>query len=61
MDEKPIVNPNDSSEWARLQAKLRRGIESLDRGEGIPVEQAFDQLDDYIEALANRGARKDAA
>lgn len=61
MDEQPVVNPDDSAEWARLQAKLRQGIESLDRGEGIPVEQAFDELDDYIDELAKRGDRKDAA
>lgn len=61
MDEPSTLNPNDAVKWARLQAKVRRGIESLDRGEGIAVEQAFDELDDYIDELAKRRERKDAA
>ena len=61
MDEPSTLNPDDTVKWARLQAKVRRGIESLDRGEGIAIEQAFDELDAYIDGLAKRRERKDAA
>jgi antitoxin ParD1/3/4 len=47
--------------WARLHAKLRKGIESLDRGEGLSLEETFDELDNYIAKLAKRRERKDAA
>ena len=44
--------------WERLHAKLRRGIESLDRGEGRSLEETFDELDDYIAELAKRTKAK---
>jgi hypothetical protein len=61
MDEPPILIADDAAKWTRLQAKIRRGIESLDRREGNTVEQAFDELDDYLDELAKRRERKDAA
>jgi Arc/MetJ-type ribon-helix-helix transcriptional regulator len=47
--------------WARFEREMRKAADSLDRGEGIPVEQAFDELDEYIDGLTKRRERKDAA
>ena len=46
---------------ARFEAEIQKGLDSLDRGEGIPLEQAFDELDAYIDELAKQRERKDAA
>lgn len=31
-----------------LRADIRAGIDSLDRGEGIPAEEVFREMDEYI-------------
>jgi antitoxin ParD1/3/4 len=49
------------AQWARFQAEIQKGIDSLDRGEGIPLEEAFDELDAYIDQLATDRERKSAA
>lgn len=49
------------AKWARFDAEIQKAIESADRGESIPLEQAFDELDEYIRALETRNDRKDAA
>lgn len=47
--------------WARFDAEIQKAIDSSERGESIPLEQAFDELDDYIESLKARHERKAAA
>ena len=61
MDDRPSLDTDDAADVARLQAKLRKGMDSLDRGEGSSLEQAFDELDDYIDELSKRRERQDAA
>ncbi len=45
--------------WKRLEAELRKGIDSLDGGKGIPLEEAFAQVRAKIRE--KRNGRKDAA
>lgn len=47
--------------WARFDAEIQKAIDSADRGESIPLEQAVDELNEYIESLRARSARKAAA
>lgn len=47
--------------WARFDAEIQKAIDSSERGESIPLEQAFDELDDYIRSLKERNTRKAAA
>lgn len=47
------------AQWARFEAEIRKGIDSLDRGEGIPLEEAFDQVRESLRR--KRSGRKDAA
>ena len=49
------------AKWARFNAEIQKGIESADRGELIPVEEAFDELDRYIEDIIARKRRDKAA
>jgi antitoxin ParD1/3/4 len=37
--------------WAKFDAEMMKGIESLERDGGIPIEEAFDQLDTYVADL----------
>jgi antitoxin ParD1/3/4 len=42
---------------ARFDAEIAKGLDSIKDGKGIPVDEAFDRLDAYIElALARRAA-----
>ena len=43
-----------SAVLARLNQKLQEGLDSLARGEGVPGEQVFEELDREIEALRTR-------
>ena len=45
--------------WRRLEAELQEGIDSLEGGKGIPIEEAFAQVREYIRE--KRSGRKDAA
>lgn len=45
--------------WHRLEAELRKGIDSLDGGKGIPLKEAFAQVRAAIRE--KRNGRKDAA
>lgn len=45
--------------WKRLEAELRKGIDSLNGGKGIPLEEAFAQVRAKIRE--KRNGRKDAA
>lgn len=47
--------------WARFDAEVQKAINSSERGESIPLEEAFDELDQYIESLKARQGRKAAA
>ena len=49
------------AKWARFDAEIQKGIDSADRGESIPLEQAVDELNEYIESLRVRSGRKAAA
>jgi antitoxin ParD1/3/4 len=44
---------------ARFEAEVQKGIDSLDRGEGIPLEEAFAKVRASLER--KRNGRKDAA
>lgn len=45
--------------WKRLEAEIRKGIDSLDGGKGIPLKEAFAQV--RAEIREKRDGRKDAA
>jgi antitoxin ParD1/3/4 len=47
--------------WARFEAEIRKGIDSADRGELVDVDEAFDELDAYIDSMPGTPGRKDAA
>lgn len=49
------------AKWARFDAEIQKGIDSSERGESIPLDQAFDELKDYILTLKARNGRKTAA
>jgi antitoxin ParD1/3/4 len=49
------------AKWARFDAEIQKAIDSSERGESIPLEQVFDELDEYIESLKARNRRKAAA
>lgn len=54
----PVVRERQAK-WARFEAEIQKGIDSLDRGEGIPLEEAFTEVRASIEQ--KRSGRKDAA
>lgn len=45
--------------WKRLESEIRKGIDSLNGGKGIPLEEAFAQV--RAEIREKRSKRKDAA
>jgi predicted transcriptional regulator len=49
------------AKWARFEAEIQKGIDSADRGELIPVDEAFAELDRYIEDIIARKNRTEAA
>ena len=49
------------AKWARFEAEIQKGIDSADRGESIPLEEAFDELDRYVEDIIARKHRDQAA
>ena len=49
------------AKWARFDSEIQKAIDSSERGESIPLEQAFDELDAYIASLRARNGRKAAA
>lgn len=49
------------AKWARFEAEIQKGIDSADRGALIPVDEAFDELDRYIEDIIARRERNEAA
>jgi antitoxin ParD1/3/4 len=42
----------------RLREMVREGIDSLDRGEGIPADQVFDRLEAKYRAMADAQKQK---
>ena len=54
----PRVRDREAA-WKRLEAELRKGIDSLEGGKGIPLEEAFAQARAQIRE--KRNGRKDAA
>lgn len=44
---------------ARFDAEIMKGIEDVETGRTIPVDEAFDRLDAYIEELARKKKSKD--
>jgi antitoxin ParD1/3/4 len=49
------------AKWARFEAEIQKGIESADRGELIPAEEAFAELHRYIENIIASRDRDEAA
>lgn len=49
------------AKWARFDMEIQKGLDDLDAGRSIPLEEAFDELDEYIRSLHARNSRKDAA
>lgn len=54
----PFVREREA-QWARFEAEIQKGIDSLDRGEGIPLEEAFAEV--RASLRQRRSGRKDAA
>lgn len=54
----PLVRKREAA-WKRLEAEIRKGIDSLDGGKGIPLEEAVAQVRATIRE--KRNGRKDAA
>ena len=49
------------AKWARFDAEIQKGLDDLDAGRSMPIEQVFDELNEYIQGLKARRDRKDAA
>jgi antitoxin ParD1/3/4 len=49
------------AKWARFEAEIQKGIDSADRGELIPAEEALAELDRYMEDIIARQDRDEAA
>jgi antitoxin ParD1/3/4 len=49
------------AKWARFDAEIEKGLDDLDAGRSRPLDEVFDDLDEYIEGLRAKGGRKDAA
>jgi antitoxin ParD1/3/4 len=47
------------AKWARFEAEIGKGLDSLDRGEGIPLDEVFADVRAAIRA--KRDGAKDAA
>jgi antitoxin ParD1/3/4 len=43
--------------WAQFEAEIQKGIESADRGELIPLDEAFDRV---LEGIRKKATRKAA-
>ena len=37
------------AQWARFEAEIQKGIDDLDAGRSIPLEEAFDSVRRYIQ------------
>jgi antitoxin ParD1/3/4 len=46
---------------ARFDAEIMKAIASSERGESIPLDQAFEELEDYVRELGAVSGHKDAA
>jgi hypothetical protein len=42
-------------DWADLRHEIQKGIDQLDRGEGIPAEQVFAELRERYKARGKKG------
>ena len=49
------------AKWARFDAEIQKGLDDLDAGRARPVDEVFDDLDNYIDGLRDKADRKDAA
>jgi len=49
------------AKWARFDAEIQKAIDSSERGESMPLDEAFDELDANIKKRAAENARKNAA
>jgi antitoxin ParD1/3/4 len=49
------------AKWARFDAEIQKGLDDLDAGRSMPIEQVFDELNEYIRGLKAKRERKDAA
>lgn len=47
------------AQWVRFEAEIQKGIDSLERGEGIPLAEAFAEVRAVLRR--KRSGRKDAA
>jgi len=43
-------------QFARFDAEILKGIESAERGELIPLDEAFDQVNEHIRELGRKSA-----
>lgn len=44
-------------DWADLRHEIQKGLDELDRGEGIPAEQVFARLRERNEAFRKKGKK----
>lgn len=49
------------AKWARFEAEIQKGFDSGDREGWIPAEEAFAELDRYVEDIIARKDREEAA
>jgi antitoxin ParD1/3/4 len=45
------------AQWARFDAEIRKGIDDLDAGRSIPLEEAFESVRRHIEAKRKAAGR----
>jgi antitoxin ParD1/3/4 len=43
--------------WAQFEAEIQKGIDSADRGDSVPLDEAFDQV---VERVRRKAARRAA-
>ena len=50
----------ENANTAELRRLVQEGIDSLDRGEGIPAEEVFSRLKERYSAMAKKAEKEDA-
>lgn len=52
----PLVREREA-QWARFEAEIQKGIDNLDEGRSIPLEEAFESVRRHIAEKRNAAGR----
>jgi len=42
------------AKWARFDAEIQKGIDDIEAGKTVPLDEAFDRLDAHIEEIVRK-------